>query len=58
MVLVVGEFDKRFAEVAGEIATNVQTASVVTIADAGHATHVEAPGATAAAIIGAWEQIG
>jgi len=50
--LVVGELDAKFSAIAAAMAELAATCEVSTIADAGHATHLEAPQATANTIIG------
>ena len=49
--LIVGEDDTRFAAIAHDMAAAMPQADVCLIPDAGHATHLEAPDATAAAVI-------
>ncbi|MCQ3809914.1 MAG: 2-succinyl-6-hydroxy-2,4-cyclohexadiene-1-carboxylate synthase [Acidimicrobiia bacterium] len=49
--LVVGEDDTKFAAIAHHMAAAIPQADVCLIPDAGHATHIEAPDATAAAVI-------
>ncbi len=49
--LVVGEDDTKFAAIAHEMAAVMPRAEVCLIPDAGHATHLEAPYTTAAAVI-------
>jgi 2-succinyl-6-hydroxy-2,4-cyclohexadiene-1-carboxylate synthase len=50
--LVVGERDVKFRAVAGEMAAGLPAARVHVIAGAGHAVHLEAPGAVAEVIAG------
>ncbi len=49
--LIVGEDDAKFAAIAHDMAAAMPQADVCLIPDAGHATHLEAPDATAAAVI-------
>lgn len=49
--LIVGELDPKFRSIAGDLAAAMPDAEVVTIVDSGHATHVEQPDATAAAVL-------
>ncbi|WP_419924724.1 2-succinyl-6-hydroxy-2,4-cyclohexadiene-1-carboxylate synthase [Candidatus Poriferisocius sp.] len=49
--LIVGEDDTKFAAIARDMAAAIPQADVCVIPDAGHATHLEAPDATAAAVI-------
>lgn len=48
--LIVGAGDPKFRAIAAELASALPNATIHTIADAGHATHVEQLGATVAAI--------
>lgn len=48
--LIVGERDTKFRAVAGEMAATLPDASVVTVAGAGHAVHLERPDAVAAVL--------
>lgn len=50
-VLIVGGHDTKFAAIAQDMAAALPQADVCVIPDAGHATHLEAPDATAAAVI-------
>jgi len=50
--LVVGELDAKFSTIAVAIAELAAMCEVSTIADAGHAAHLESPEATAEAIVG------
>jgi 2-succinyl-6-hydroxy-2,4-cyclohexadiene-1-carboxylate synthase len=50
--LVVGERDAKFRRIAAEMAERLPEATVLTVPGAGHAVHLEAPGAVAAAIAG------
>ncbi len=50
VVLVVGERDQKFRAVAAEMASGLPRAEVVVVPDAGHAVHLEAPGAVAQVI--------
>jgi 2-succinyl-6-hydroxy-2,4-cyclohexadiene-1-carboxylate synthase len=50
VVLIVGERDRKFAGIAASMATAIQDARVVIVPGAGHAVHLEAPEAVAAAI--------
>jgi 2-succinyl-6-hydroxy-2,4-cyclohexadiene-1-carboxylate synthase len=52
VVLVVGERDQKFRGLAEEMASAIAAAEVVVVPDAGHAVHLEAPEAVAAAIAG------
>ena len=49
--LIAGADDAKFAVIAHQMATAIPQATVRVISDAGHATHLEAPDATAAAVI-------
>ena len=49
--LIAGTDDTKFAAIAHEMATAMPQADVHLIPDAGHATHLEAPDATATAVI-------
>ncbi len=49
--LIVGEDDTKFTVIARDMAASIHQADVCAIPDAGHATHLEAPDATAAAVI-------
>jgi 2-succinyl-6-hydroxy-2,4-cyclohexadiene-1-carboxylate synthase len=55
VALIVGEADDRFTAIANQIADVVPTARVIVVPGAGHAAHVEAPSATAGAIVAFWE---
>ncbi len=48
--LIVGADDPKFRTIADELASSLPNVAVHTITDAGHATHVEQPTATVAAI--------
>jgi 2-succinyl-6-hydroxy-2,4-cyclohexadiene-1-carboxylate synthase len=48
--LVVGERDEKFRAIATEMASGLRRADVVLVPGAGHAVHLEAPGAVAQAI--------
>jgi 2-succinyl-6-hydroxy-2,4-cyclohexadiene-1-carboxylate synthase len=50
VALVVGERDEKFREIAARMASELPDADVVVVPDAGHAVHLEAPEAVAAAI--------
>jgi 2-succinyl-6-hydroxy-2,4-cyclohexadiene-1-carboxylate synthase len=52
VALVVGERDEKFAAIATEMALVLPDAEVVRVPGAGHAVHLEAPGAVAAVIAG------
>lgn len=52
VALVAGERDERFRRIAGEMASEMPTARVVVVPGAGHAVHLEAPGAVASIIVG------
>ena len=49
--LIAGADDAKFAAIAHQMATAIPQATVSLIPDAGHAAHLEAPDATAAAVI-------
>ena len=49
--LIVGEDDTKFTVIASDMAASIHQADVCVIPDAGHATHLEAPDSTAAAVI-------
>jgi len=49
--LIVGADDPKFVAIARDLATRLPSARVHTIAEAGHAAHLEAPEAVAAAIV-------
>ncbi|MDE0217008.1 MAG: alpha/beta fold hydrolase, partial [bacterium] len=49
--LIAGAEDAKFAAIAPQMAAAIPQASVRLIPDAGHASHLEAPDATAAAVI-------
>jgi 2-succinyl-6-hydroxy-2,4-cyclohexadiene-1-carboxylate synthase len=53
VALVVGERDEKFGAIAAEMAAALPDADVVVVPGAGHAVHLEAPGAVAAVIAGA-----
>ena len=51
VVLVVGERDQKFRAIAGEmVASGLERAEIVVVPGAGHAVHLEAPGAVARVI--------
>jgi 2-succinyl-6-hydroxy-2,4-cyclohexadiene-1-carboxylate synthase len=50
VVLVVGERDQKFREIAEEMAAGIPESDVVVVPGAGHAAHLEAPEAVATAI--------
>jgi len=50
VALVVGERDEKFREVAARMAPEVPDSELIVVPDAGHAVHLEAPDAVAAAI--------
>jgi 2-succinyl-6-hydroxy-2,4-cyclohexadiene-1-carboxylate synthase len=50
VALVVGERDEKFRAIAAQMASALPDADVVVVAGAGHAVHLEAPGAVAAVI--------
>jgi pimeloyl-ACP methyl ester carboxylesterase len=50
VALVVGERDEKFGAIAAEMAAALPDAQVVVVPGAGHAVHLEAPGAVAATI--------
>jgi 2-succinyl-6-hydroxy-2,4-cyclohexadiene-1-carboxylate synthase len=52
VALVVGERDEKFRAIAAEMAALITEAGVITVPGAGHAVHLEAPGAVAGAIAG------
>jgi 2-succinyl-6-hydroxy-2,4-cyclohexadiene-1-carboxylate synthase len=52
MMLLAGERDGRFTAIAREMAAAIPAAEVEIVAGAGHAVHLEAPGAVAAALVG------
>lgn len=52
VVLVVGERDEKFNAIATEMAASLPRAETVIVPGAGHAVHLEAPAAVAAAIAG------
>jgi len=49
--LIVGALDDKFRAIAADLAAAMPAAEVIMIDDAGHATHVEQPEATAAAVL-------
>jgi 2-succinyl-6-hydroxy-2,4-cyclohexadiene-1-carboxylate synthase len=51
VALVVGERDEKFRAIAAEMAAKLPDAAVVVVPGAGHAVHLEAPDATAAAVV-------
>ena len=50
VAIVVGERDQKFRAIAGEMASGLPTAEVIVVPGAGHAVHLEVPGAVAQAI--------
>jgi 2-succinyl-6-hydroxy-2,4-cyclohexadiene-1-carboxylate synthase len=52
VALVVGERDEKFGAIAAQMAVALPDAKVVRVPGAGHAVHLESPGAVAAAIAG------
>jgi 2-succinyl-6-hydroxy-2,4-cyclohexadiene-1-carboxylate synthase len=52
VALVVGERDEKFRGIAAQMASGLVDADVIVVPGAGHAVHLEAPGAVAAAIAG------
>jgi pimeloyl-ACP methyl ester carboxylesterase len=50
VVLVVGERDQKFRTIAAQMASGLPRGEVVVVPDAGHAVHLEAPGAVAQVI--------
>ena len=50
-LLLVGDKDQKFLQIAHDMSTALPNASIQVIADSGHATHLEQPDATATAII-------
>jgi 2-succinyl-6-hydroxy-2,4-cyclohexadiene-1-carboxylate synthase len=52
VALVVGGRDEKFAAIAAEMAAALPDAEIVRVPGAGHAVHLEAPGAVAAVITG------
>jgi len=50
-LLLVGEEDSKFLNIAKEMASTIPEANIEVIRDSGHATHLEQPGATADAIM-------
>jgi len=53
VALVVGERDEKFRAIAAQMASALPDAEVILVPGAGHAVHLEAPGAVAAVIGGA-----
>jgi 2-succinyl-6-hydroxy-2,4-cyclohexadiene-1-carboxylate synthase len=51
VALVVGERDEKFRAIAAQMASALPDAEIVVVPGAGHAVHLEAPGAVAAAIV-------
>ncbi|MDG2217465.1 MAG: alpha/beta fold hydrolase [Acidimicrobiales bacterium] len=49
--VIVGSLDEKFRGIAADLAFALPDAEIVVIADSGHATHVEQPDATAAAVV-------
>lgn len=49
--LIVGSLDEKFRRVARDLASALPDAEMIAIGDSGHATHVEQPEATAAAVL-------
>ena len=52
VALVVGERDQKFREIAAQMVSALPDAEVILVPGAGHAVHLEAPGAVAAVIGG------
>jgi pimeloyl-ACP methyl ester carboxylesterase len=52
VTLIVGERDEKFRAIAAAMAAELSSAEVATVPGAGHAVHLEAPGAVAALIAG------
>jgi 2-succinyl-6-hydroxy-2,4-cyclohexadiene-1-carboxylate synthase len=52
VTLIVGERDEKFRAIAAAMAAELPSAEVATVPGAGHAVHLEAPGAVAALIAG------
>jgi 2-succinyl-6-hydroxy-2,4-cyclohexadiene-1-carboxylate synthase len=52
VTLIVGARDAKFRAVAARMADAIPGAEVVVVAGSGHAVHLEAPAAVAAALIG------
>ena len=50
VTIVVGERDRKFRAIAGEMAAGLLSAEVIVVPGAGHAVHLEQPGAVAQAI--------
>jgi len=57
VLLVHGALDGKFAALAHDMATRLPDARVLAVPDAGHAVHVEAPAALAAAVRGFLRQV-
>ena len=57
VAVLVGEFDQKFIAIARVIADRVPSAHLAVIPGSGHATHIEAPDATAAAIKAMWARV-
>ena len=55
--LIVGELDRRFTAIAGEMAESLRDGRIAQIASAGHAAHVERPEAFAATVLGFLDRI-
>jgi 2-succinyl-6-hydroxy-2,4-cyclohexadiene-1-carboxylate synthase len=52
VALVVGERDEKFKAIAAQMASGLRDAEMIVVPGAGHAVHLEAPGAVAAVIAG------
>jgi len=50
-LLLVGEEDSKFLDIAKQMASTIPEANIEVIRDSGHATHLEQPDATANAIM-------
>ena len=50
VTIVVGERDRKFRAIAGEMASGLPSAKVIVVPGAGHAVHLVQPGAVAQAI--------
>jgi len=58
VAIIVGELDDKFRSIAVGLAAAMPDAEIITIVNAGHATHVEQPEATAAAVLGTIGRVG